>query len=152
MVGKLTEFFAWIRLAIEKLIEFFAGARLAVKNALDKLPPLQRRLVLIVAGAVALMLLLIFILTKVPGEDTNDAPEAPVPIPLEARPGIIPPEDLFLPDEPDFVPGVMPERGQRENWSADDAAPWWHDPLKNGEQQWRDQIEKTVDVIMESVQ
>jgi hypothetical protein len=29
--------------------------------------------------------------------------------------------------------------------------PWWQDPLKDGEQEWRDQIEKTVDEIMESV-
>ena len=144
MVEKLTAFFAGVRLAAEKLVKLFAGV-------LDDMPPQKRRLVLIAAAAVALILLLIFIVTKLPAGDTAAVPEAPVSAPPEARPGIIPPEDLFLPDEPDFIPGVMPERGQRESWSADDAAPWWYDPLKNGEQQWRDQIEKTADTIMESV-
>jgi hypothetical protein len=53
--------------------------------------------------------------------------------------------------EPDFVPGVILEREKRTQWTADDAASWWQDPLKDGEQEWRDQIEKTVDTIMESV-
>jgi len=63
----------------------------------------------------------------------------------------IPAEDLFLPDEPDFVPGVILEREKRKQWTADDAMPWWQDPLKDGEQEWRDIIEKTVDEIMEGV-
>jgi hypothetical protein len=63
----------------------------------------------------------------------------------------IPTDEMFLPDEPDFIPGVLLERERRPAWTADDAAPYWQDPLKNGEQIWRDQIEKTVDEIMESV-
>jgi hypothetical protein len=136
---------------VEKLTELFARVQLAVKNTLDDMPLQKRRLVLIAAAAVLAILLLIFILTKLPPGDKIGAQDAPVPIQLDARPGIIPPEDLFLPDEPDFIPGVMPEREQRENWTADDAAPWWLDPLKNGEQQWRDHIENTVDKIMENV-
>ena len=64
---------------------------------------------------------------------------------------IIPPDELFLPEEPDFIPGVMLERERRAVWTAEDAAPLWQDPLKNGEQEWRDRIEKTVDEILESV-
>jgi hypothetical protein len=64
---------------------------------------------------------------------------------------IIPQDELFLPDEPDFVPGVLLERERRTAWTPDTAAPYWRDPLKNGERIWRDRIEKTVDEIMESV-
>jgi hypothetical protein len=64
---------------------------------------------------------------------------------------IIPPDELFLPDEPDFVPGVMLEREQRTEWTAADAVPYWQDPLRNGEQEWRNLIEKTIDDLMESV-
>jgi hypothetical protein len=143
MAEKLTEFFALLRLAVD---------RLAVKKTLDDMPPQKRRLVMITAAVILAILMLIFILTKLPNGDKTGVQNAPVPVPLEARPGIIPPEDLFLPDEPDFIPGVMPEREQRETWTADDAAPFWTDPLKNGEQQWRDRIEETIDKIMENVQ
>jgi hypothetical protein len=140
---------------VEKLTEFFASIRLAVKKTLDDMPPQKRRLVLLTAAAVLAILLLIFIFTKLSsgsgaGTGKKTGVRAPVPVPKEAWPGI-PPEDLFLPDEPDFIPGVMLEREQRETWTADDAAPFWIDPLKNGEQQWRDRIEATVDKIMENV-
>jgi hypothetical protein len=82
----------------------------------------------------------------------KDKPVKPQPLPASAvTTRRIPAEDLFLPDEPDFVPGVILEREKRTQWTTDDAMPWWQDPLKNGEQEWRDQIEKTVDAIMESV-
>jgi hypothetical protein len=152
MAKKTAEFFDRIRLAAEKFAKLFDGARLAVKKTLDDMSTRKRRLVLIVAGAVLLILLLIFILTKLSQKGSAvAAPVPPVSALPEARSAIIPPEDLFLPDEPDFIPGVMPEREQREKWSADDAAPWWYDPLRSGEQQWRDKIEKTVDIIMENV-
>ena len=70
---------------------------------------------------------------------------------IDARRGIIPADELFLPDEPDFVPGVLLGREQRAAWTAEDAALHWQDPLRNGEQEWRDRIEKTIDEIMESV-
>ncbi|MDR2501381.1 MAG: hypothetical protein LBD37_09955 [Treponema sp.] len=64
---------------------------------------------------------------------------------------LIPSGELFLPAEPDFVPGVLLERERRTTWTMDDAAPWWQDPLKNGEERWRDRVEKTVDELLEKV-
>ena len=64
---------------------------------------------------------------------------------------IIPPEELFLPEEPDFIPGILPEREQRVIWTAEDAAPFWQDPLINGEEPWRRQIETVIDQLMERV-
>ncbi|MDR1240033.1 MAG: hypothetical protein LBK27_07955 [Treponema sp.] len=63
----------------------------------------------------------------------------------------IPPEELFLPDEPDFIPGVLLERERRETWTAGDAAPYWQDPLKNGEEPWREQAELIIDELLERV-
>jgi hypothetical protein len=133
----------------EKLTEFFASIWLTVKNTLDNMLPQKRWLVLVSAAAALAILLLIFIFSKLSPGQTGV--KVPIPVPMEARPGIIPPEDLFLPDEPDFIPGVMPEREQRETWTVDDAAPFWIDPLKNGEQPWRDSIEATIEKIMENV-
>jgi hypothetical protein len=64
----------------------------------------------------------------------------------EAR---IPPEELFLPDEPDFLPGVLLERERREAWTGEDAAPYWQDPLKYGEEPWREQVESAIDDLLE---
>ncbi|MCL2443235.1 MAG: hypothetical protein FWD13_07195 [Treponema sp.] len=63
----------------------------------------------------------------------------------------IPAEELFLPDEPDFIHGVILEREQRLNWNEQDAAEYWQDPLRFGEEPWREKIEATVDLIFERV-
>jgi hypothetical protein len=63
----------------------------------------------------------------------------------------VPPEELFLPAEPDFLPGVMLEREQRQSWTREDAEPYWQNPLKNGEEPWRDQVEAVIDELLERV-
>ena len=116
----------------------------ALKNKL----PSDRRIVLIMAIGLPVVLLLFITGALLLSKDASVKPELPA---SSVTPRRIPAEDLFLPDEPDFVPGVILEREKRTQWTADDAMPWWQDPLKDGEQEWRDQIEKTVDDIMESV-
>ncbi|MDR2258687.1 MAG: hypothetical protein LBE14_06015 [Treponema sp.] len=63
----------------------------------------------------------------------------------------IPPEELFLPAEPDFLPEVMLERERRQAWTAEDAEPYWQNPLKTGEEPWRDRVEAAVDELLERV-
>ena len=108
----------------------------------------DRRIVLTAAIGIPVILALFITGASLMSKDAS-GPKAPPVSSVTAR--RIPAEDLFLPDEPDFVPGVILEREKRAQWTADDAMPWWQDPLKDGEQEWRDQIEKTVDDIMESV-
>ena len=140
----------------------------AADRLLEKIPPQKRGLVLLSAAGVFAALLFIVIgislLTRGgSGEQeissTGNTTSSGYALP-EGNSGlqprrqgsvIIPPDELFLPSEPDFIPGVMLEREQRTVWTAEDAAPLWQDPLKNGEQAWRDLIEKTIDDIMESI-
>ena len=146
MGDKITELRGWLKEKLDKLL-----ARLP-KEKLDKLRvklPTDRRIILTMAIGVPIILLLFITGISLLVKDKTAKPE-----PLPASSVItkrIPAEDLFLPDEPDFVPGVMLEREKQTQWTADNAIPWWQDPLKDGEQEWRDQIEKTVDEIMESV-
>ncbi|MDR3191450.1 MAG: hypothetical protein LBT87_00110 [Treponema sp.] len=63
----------------------------------------------------------------------------------------IPPEELFLPDEPDFLPGVIPERERRDIWTAEDAEPYWYNPLEGGEETWRNRIRSALDEFLERV-
>jgi len=64
----------------------------------------------------------------------------------------IPAGELFLPDEPDFIPSVLLERERRTIWTEDDAAEHWQNPLLIGEEQWRERIETAIDALLERVQ
>jgi len=142
--------------------QFMEQMRSGVDRLFERVPPLKRRMVKIAAGGSFGVLLLVIIVISFA---TMDKSRKPV-ISSAGNTGsghtessgnivsqriVIPSDELFLPFEPDFVPGVMLERQRRTVWTTEDAAPLWQDPLKNGEQEWRDRIEKTIDDIMESV-
>jgi len=59
--------------------------------------------------------------------------------------------EFFLPDEPDFVPGVILQRERRTSWSEEDAAEFWQDPLRFGEETWREKIEAAIDEFLERI-
>ena len=63
----------------------------------------------------------------------------------------IPPQELFYPEEPDYVPAVILGREQRSVWEAEDAAEYWQDPLMFGEEKWRERIEKAIDDLLERI-
>jgi len=63
----------------------------------------------------------------------------------------IPDESLFLPDEPDFVPEVLPERERRETWTERDAERFWQDPRAGGEEPLKDDLTEAIDRILERV-
>jgi hypothetical protein len=74
--------------------------------------------------------------------------------PENERPRInlaIPAEEMFLPDEPDFLPGTLLERERRTIWTEQDAVDYWQDPLRSGEEQWREKIEAAVDEFLERI-
>jgi len=136
------------RMAEGKTAGFRDGLKEKLDSLLEKIPA-DRRIVLTAAIGVPVILLLVIAGASLVSKDAPKKHEALPAGGVTTR--RIPAEDLFLPDEPDFVPGVILEREKRTEWTAGDAMPWWQDPLKDGEQEWRDQIEKTVDEIMETV-
>ena len=66
------------------------------------------------------------------------------------NPGI-PQEELFLPEEPDFIPGFIPNREQRSVWTSADAEPYWIDPLVDGSEKYVTIIETTINTLLERV-
>ena len=122
-----------------------------VNLALEKVPPEKRRLLTMGAGGAFIVLLLVLAVVFIARGSSGGQPTDVSPRQRTSSMAIIPHDELFLPDEPDFVHGVMMEREQRTSWTAGDARPWWHDPLESGEEPWRSQIQKTVDEILESV-
>ena len=122
-----------------------------IHDLLDKIHDLtdeeKRRIVLIGTGVFVVVLVLSVILPMI-----SSAGKEPAGGPRKSGPNIaIPAEELFLPDEPDFVPGVLLEREQRTSWSEEDASLYWQDPLRYGEEQWREKIEAAIDEFLERV-
>ncbi|MDR3171228.1 MAG: hypothetical protein LBU17_06310 [Treponema sp.] len=67
------------------------------------------------------------------------------------QPLAIPAEGLFLPDEPDFIPGVQVDRKPKDSWTAEDIRPFWTDPTATDPDVWRNRIKTAVDELMEGV-
>ena len=63
----------------------------------------------------------------------------------------IPADEFFLPDEPDYIPGVLLERDRRTSWTEQDVMEHWQDPLKFGEENWRERIEAAIDEYLERI-
>lgn len=144
--------------------KFREAAQGAVQNILSKIPEKKRRLLVICAGGGLAVLALAFVFAAPLTKNTSEAPPPAGERPAEYTAGrsappetgsparvVIPPEELFLPDEPDFVPGVLLGRERRTSWTAEDAALYWQDPLKNGEERWRERLEEAVDEVLERV-
>jgi hypothetical protein len=111
----------------------------------ENLPWLERWLGLALAGA-ALALLILLVVLFGAGRPAAEQPEAAA---VKFAP--IPPEDLFLPEEPDFLPPIILERERRDSWTADDAEPYWYNPLEQGEEEWRERVEQVIDDLLERI-
>ena len=155
--GIKTVIIGFFRNMAEKAAQLRVRIQVILDRLLERIPAGKRRLVLMITAGVCAVLLIIIAGTSLlargrSGEQRISSSGYGASSGRDAvQRAVIPPDELFLPAEPDFVPGVMLERDRRAAWTAEDAAPLWQDPLKNGEQEWRDRIEKTVDEILESV-
>ena len=119
-----------------------------VRNWFQKLTAVQKRQLALVCTAVFAVFLTISVIASMNGSKKEKVPDRP------ERFNIIAPiasEDLFLPEEPDYIPGVLLEREQRTVWTTENAAEHWQDPLKYGEEGWREKIEAAVDELLEKV-
>ena len=128
---------------------FFEKITVFLKEWFDKLTGEQkRRLVLICTAAFAVLLTFSVIMSMV-NRAGKKIPSGPERTKIRV---VIPAEELFLPEEPDFLPGVLLDRDRRTSWSEEDALEYWQDPLRAGEEQWREKIETAIDELLERVQ
>jgi hypothetical protein len=63
----------------------------------------------------------------------------------------VPSEEFFLPDEPDFLPGIILEREPRGAWSPEDAQSFWTNPSDGNEALWQERISSTIEDLLEGV-
>jgi hypothetical protein len=153
---KVYDFAARIKAALGSLFQIMRQGAVNVRvraqavfdRLAEKLPSGRQRLVV----GVSIIAFSVIVLILVGVSAARGSRESKVPVTAgTVRQGFILPDELYLPNEPDFVPGVLLEREQRTMWTTSDAAPLWQDPLKDGEEPWRNRIERTIDDIMESV-
>jgi hypothetical protein len=156
--GKLADSAKDLVLEAGELIKTWGGRvwDLIPRGIREKLPWLEGKLGFALIGLV-LSVLLAALLTALVSPDTGLAEREREPPWNSGDPGgllrdaPIPPEELFLPGEPDFLPGVIPERERREFWTAEDAEPYWYNPLERGEEEWRNRIRAALDEFLEHV-
>jgi len=115
---------------------------------IKKLTAEQKRRLILIGTAAFAVLLTFSVIISVANRVGKRIPSEPERLKIRV---VIPPEELFLPEEPDFLPGVLLDRDRRTSWSDEDALEYWQDPLKTGEEQWREKIETAIDELLERV-
>ena len=112
---------------------------------LGRFPEEKRRPILFAFGGLVVLLFILIISTVVIHAGRPKKGDA---VEMSAGPRI-PPEELFIPTEPDFLPEFLLEREQRSSWSLDDIRPYWKSP--GNQELWQDEIKTAVDKLMEAV-
>jgi len=125
----------------EKIIDFF-------RELAKKLTDEQKRRLILISTAGFCVLLTFTVIMSIVNRTEKRIPSEPERTKIYFP---IPAEELFLPEEPDFLPGVLLDRDRRTSWSGQDAQEYWQDPLRAGEEQWREKIEAEVDELLERV-
>jgi hypothetical protein len=75
--------------------------------------------------------------------------KAEIPPPRTTKP--FEPNDIFLPEEPDFLPQALLPREPSPRWTITDAEPYWTPPSTIDANLWLERIEKTIDTLLENV-
>jgi hypothetical protein len=108
---------------------------------------LKRKPVLFCLGGAVLLFILLIVV--VPATKTGSSGGSG----LSEAPGVfVPPEDFFMPQEPDFLPDRLLEREPRRPWTGEDIRPFWKDPADSAlKEDWRSEMSRVIDELMESV-
>jgi hypothetical protein len=107
------------------------------------------RLVMISLGGLGIILCLLMILGMVNYRRAHPPAVSPPALSEVFAPLPIPPEELFMPDEPDFLPEILWEQEPRESWKTEDTLPFWTDPLKDNRRVWQGRVEGAIDELLE---
>ncbi|MCL2804369.1 MAG: hypothetical protein FWD26_00315 [Treponema sp.] len=120
----------------------------SIQEFLQKLTAVQKQRLILVCTAVFALLLTLSVIISITGKDSTAEQTEPERTMINLP---IPAGELFIPEEPDFLPQVLLQRERRTSWTDEDAAEHWQDPLKSGEEQWREKIEAEIDKFLERV-
>jgi hypothetical protein len=129
----------------EKAKGIFSVLDAWIKDAFERVGPDKRKPLLIgIVGLAALLLILAIAVGILNSKKRQKAPSAAAPGGLT-----ISAEELFIPEEPDFLPEFIFEREKRRFWSIEDIRPYWKTP--DPSDRWREEIKSAVDKLMEGI-
>jgi hypothetical protein len=138
-----------LKLLLPAVKNFLAQALKIISSQSDRflshIPEGKRRPILLCLGGLVALLLILLIATVA----THSPKPKGDPSASMALGPHIPPEELFIPAEPDFVPDFLPRREPRQSWSVEDIRPFWRDP--SNEDFWREEVKSAVDKLLEGV-
>jgi len=132
-------------MALSGLKEIINGIPDRIKDVINNVGLNKRKPLLIGFGALAVLFLILIIAAGISSSRKKrmDSPD------FVAGSLTIPPEELFIPAEPDFVPDFVFEREKRRFWSLEDIRPYWRIP--DSSDRWREEIKSAVDKLMEGI-
>ena len=160
ITGKITDFFDSLKRTVSNLtaqpsgsMRAFENMRASVNGRIDaitgkflgRFPENQRRPVFFGFAGLSI-LFLILVIAILAGTFGNPDKKA---VPERIAGAGIPHEELFFPEEPDFVPQFLLEREPRRFWTIEDIRPYWRSP-ENSEF-WQREVHNAVDKLMEGV-
>ena len=112
---------------------------------LDWIPEKNRHIFLLAFGAVIFLAICITVMALAGGR------QAPERRPVMTASPTIPAEELFYPEEPDFLPPLLLEREPRQGWTTRELELYWQDPKAGNEEKLREIVKTAVDKIMDGV-
>jgi hypothetical protein len=121
-----------------------------VSELVQELLKTRRGLIIAGLGVLVLLLLCLIAIFSAMNHNRGIRPDNSRELSDVLGPQVIPPEDLFLPGEPDFLPEVLLER-EPAPLTAEDARSFWTDPLEKGDELWRERIKTVIDDLLEPV-
>ena len=142
---KVSELLNKFKEAFSNLSSLRASIALSLTDRfLSRFPEGKRRPILFgIGGIVVLFFILIITLAVNSGKPkTTTATDIIIG-------AVIPPEQLFIPAEPDFLPEFLLEREPRRFWTIEDIRHYWRNP--GNPDFWREEIKSAVDKLMEGV-
>ena len=129
----------------------FKGKSLETINKfLEHIPEEKRKPIIIIFGSLIFLCICIIFISLIFIRTSPSVSGTPGPG-RSASHVHIPMDDLFFPNEPDFLPFLLLEREPRQPWTADDLRLFWTDPVSGYEEMWRDLAIETIDRLMEGV-
>jgi len=133
---------------LSSIKEIFLLIPQKILNLLENMLSEKRRVFFVAIGALFTFLLVIILISVNTSSGQGDgrggvnAAERLVTI-------SIPHDELFFPDEPDFVPDFLLEREPRLIWTMEDIRPYWRVP--GNYDFWRNELRSEVDLLMDGV-
>jgi hypothetical protein len=126
----------------QSCIEFFLSLW---EKILDRIPEDKRRMFTYSLGGLVFLLIIMIVVALAGSGGRTENLQA-----IAANRGI-PVDDLFYPEEPDFLPPLLLERLPGQAWAMDDLRQYWTDPGSGYEEKWREMAETVIDKLLEGV-